>query len=376
MTSRERVLTALRRRKPDRVPATLYDEVIGYVPDVARMLGEKCGGQRPGDYFACDVRSVEMGPTRLTTDFSRFIPAAENVRVDEWGVGWRAGGFHHYAEILHPLQSLDARAIRDYPFPDVDAAYRFEGLGAKVAALHERGLAVTGYPGAVFEQAWQMRGMRELFVDVMDGVDGMDGMDEVDEEDEVDRADDVDTAAFLLDQIAGRVAGAARHFAAAGVDVLILGDDIATQRGLMMSLDLWKRVFKPRLKRIISAAKEIKPDLVIFYHSDGNVWDAIPGLIDAGVEVLNPVQPECMDPAEVKRAFGDRLAFFGTVSVQRTMPFGTPEDVRAEVKRRIETVGEGGGLLLSPAHCLQPDVPWENVVAFFEAVEHFGGHNT
>ena len=342
----------MRRRQPDRVPATLYDEVIAYVPDVARMLHDRCGGQWPGDYFACDVRSVAIGPTRLATDFSNYIAAQENIRVDEWGVGWRAGGFHHYAEILHPMQSLDARAIRDYPFPDVDAAYRYDGLAAAVAALHERGLAVTGFPGSVFEQAWQMRGMPELFMDIMDGVD------------------EADTAEFLLDQIAGRVAGAAQRFAAADVDVLILGDDIATQRGLMMSLAMWKSIFKPRLQRIIRAAKEVKPDLIIFYHSDGNVWDAIPELIDAGVEALNPVQPECMDPAEVKKVFGDRLAFFGTVSVQRTMPFGTPDDVRAEVKRRIETVGKGGGLLLSPAHVLQPDVPWENIVAFFEAVHN------
>ncbi|MBM3334939.1 hypothetical protein FJY63_09790 [Candidatus Sumerlaeota bacterium] len=351
MTSQERVLTALRRRQPDRVPATLYDEVIAYVPDVARMLDEKCGGQWPGDYFACDVRSVTIGPTRLKTDFSKHIALQADTSIDEWGVGRRAGGFHHYTQFIYPLQSLDAKAIRDYPFPDVDADYRYNGLSVTVAALHERGLAVTGYPGSVFEQAWQMRGMAELFGDI---------------------AEDPDTAEFLLDQIADRVAGAAQRLAAAGIDVLILGDDIATQRGLMMSLAMWKRFFKPRLQRIIRAAKEVKPDVIIFYHSDGNVWDAVAELIDAGVEVLNPVQPECMDPAEVKRVFGHRLAFFGTVSVQRTMPFGTPDEVRAEVKHRIETVGRGGGLLLSPAHVLQPDVPWENIVAFFEAVEQYG----
>lgn len=359
MNSRERVLTALRRQQPDRVPATLYEEVVGYVPDIEQMFREKCGGQWPGDYFGCDVRSVTIAPTRLTTDFSSLIPAQENVQVDEWGVGWRSGGFRHYAEILHPLESLEVRAIRDYPFPDVDAAYRYEGLAAEVAAFHERGLAVTGYPGSVFEQAWQMRGMNELFVDIMDGKA---------------LGSDANIADFLLDQIADRVARAAQRFAEAGVDVLILGDDIATQRGLMMSLDMWTKTFKPRLRRIISAAKEVNPELVIFYHSDGNVWDAIPELIDAGVEVLNPVQPECMNPADVKEAFGDRLAFFGTVSVQRTMPFGTPDEVRSEVRQRIETVGRGGGLLLSPAHVLQPDVPWENVLAFFEAVSEYGAY--
>ena len=95
----------------------------------------------------------------------------------------------------------------------------------------------------------------------------------------------------------------------------------------------------------------------------------IPELIEIGIDILNPVQPECMDPAAIKRRFGDRLAFWGTVSVQRTMPFGTPDDVRAEVRARIRDVGRGGGLILAPAHVLGPETPWENIVAFFEAAD-------
>lgn len=180
------------------------------------------------------------------------------------------------------------------------------------------------------------------------------------------------TSNFLLDRITDIVAGSARHLARADIDLLILGDDIAMQTGMLMSLDMWRENFKPRLKRVIQAAKEVKPDIHVFYHSDGNVWDAIPDLIEAGIDVLNPVQPECMDPAQVKREFGDRLSFFGTISVQKTMPFGTPDDVRAEVKLRMETVGRNGGLLLAPSHVLQPDTPWENIVAFFNAIEEFG----
>jgi uroporphyrinogen decarboxylase len=144
------------------------------------------------------------------------------------------------------------------------------------------------------------------------------------------------------------------------------------QTGMMMSLEFWRHHFKPRLAAIISAAKAVKPDILVFYHSDGNVWDAVPDLIDAGVEVLNPVQPECMDPAKVNEAFGSSLSFFGTVSVQETMPKGTPEEVKAEVRLRMETIGEEGGLLLAPSHVLQPDTPWDNIVAFFEAVEEYG----
>jgi uroporphyrinogen decarboxylase len=351
MTSRERVLKAFSRRPPDRVPATLYGEIVGYVPAVAQMLKSRCGGLSPLDYFKFDITSVSPATSRVKADFSPYIPADRRSVVDEWGVGWQGGSYLHYAHILHPLESLTAQQIREYPFPDLDAAYRYDGIQGEIAALHERGLAVACFPGSIFEQAWFMRGMQQLFADL---------------------AEDRTIANFLLDRITGIVTAASAQLAAAGLDLLILGDDIASQRGMMMSLAMWREVFKPRLARVIRAAKDAAPNIHIFYHSDGNVWDAIPDLIDAGVTVLNPIQPECMDPAAVKRAFGDRLSFFGTVSVQRTMPFGTPEAVRAEVRLRMQTVGKGGGLLLAPAHVLQPDTPWENIVAFFEAVEEYG----
>jgi uroporphyrinogen decarboxylase len=348
MTSRERVLAALNRQIPDRVPVTLYEEVIGYVPAIEAMLRDKCGGQPPGEYFHCDLTSVSIGPSRLDR---AALEEPGNVRIDEWGVGWRAGGYLHYEEILHPMQSLSAPQIRNYLFPDLDAGYRYEHVSAEVAKAHQRGLAVTAFPGSIFECAWYLRSMEELFNDIVF---------------------DPATAAFLLDRITERVQWAAERLAAADVDILILGDDIAGQKGLLMSLPMWRRVLKPRLQQVIRAAKVAKPSVLIFYHSDGNVWDAIPDLIDAGVEVLNPLQPECIDPAEVKRVFGQRLAFFGSVSIQRTMPFGTPDQVRAEVRERIETVGRGGGLLIAPAHVLQPDTPWENIVAFFDAVHEYG----
>ena len=351
MTSRERVLTAFNREPPDRVPAVLYGELVGYVPSVAKMLEEKCGGTSPLEYFGFDITSFSLAPSQRKQDFGRYIPIDEHTTVDEWGVGWKGGRYLHYAEILHPLQDLSLREIREYPFPDLDAAYRYQGTREKNLELHNKGLATAYFPGSIFETAWYMRGMEQLFMDI--------------------KAEPA-TSDYLLDRITDIVAGAARQLAAADLDLLILGDDIAMQTGMMMSLKMWRETFKPRLMRVIRAAKEVKPDIHVFYHSDGNVWDAIPDLIDAGVDVLNPVQPECMDPARVKEAFGDQLSFFGTISLQKTMPFGTPDEVRAEVKLRMETVGQDGGLLLAPSHVLQPDTPWENVVAFFEAVEEFG----
>jgi uroporphyrinogen decarboxylase len=152
----------------------------------------------------------------------------------------------------------------------------------------------------------------------------------------------------------------------------MLGDDVAMQTGMLISPQLWRIWLKPRMVRIINAAKSIHPRIHIFYHSDGNPSAIIDELIEIGVTVLNPIQPECMNPAEVKKKYGDRLAFWGTMGVQSTLPFGTPEDVRAEVKLRMQTIGSGGGLLLGPSHMIEPEVPWENIIAFFNAVEEYG----
>lgn len=351
MTSRERVLTAFNREPPDRVPTVLYGELIGYVPAITKMLEKHCNGIPPLEYFGFDITTFSLVPPREQNDFERYIPVDEHTMVDEWGVGWKGGRNEHYAEILHPLQNLSLKEIREYPFPDLDEEYRYQNIREKNLEIHNRGLATAYFAGSIFETAWYMRDMQQLFMDIMT---------------------EPDTSNFLLDRITDIVAGAARHLAGTDLDLLILGDDIAMQTGMLMSLEMWRETFKPRLMRVIRAAKEVKPDIKVFYHSDGNVWDAIPDLIEAGIDVLNPVQPECMDPAEVKKEFGDRLSFFGSISVQKTMPFGTPDDVRAEVKLRMETIGRGGGLLIAPSHVLQPDTPWENITAFFEAIEEYG----
>lgn len=134
---------------------------------------------------------------------------------------------------------------------------------------------------------------------------------------------------------------------------------------------MWREWLKPRLASVIEAAKEANPEVLIFYHSCGYIEPIIPDLIEIGVDILNPVQPESMDPERIKKLYGNELAFWGTIGTQTTLPFGTPDEVRQEVKRMIETVGDGGGLLISPTHVIEPDVPWENIMAFVDAVKEY-----
>jgi len=118
--------------------------------------------------------------------------------------------------------------------------------------------------------------------------------------------------------------------------------------------------------------KNVNPDIIIAFHSDGAIQKIIPHLIEIGVDVLNPLQPECMDIFEIKRIYGDKLSFWGTIGTQTTMPFGTVDEVKEAVKKSIQEIGKDGGLLIAPTHLLEPEVPWENIMAFVEAVRDYG----
>jgi uroporphyrinogen-III decarboxylase len=153
-----------------------------------------------------------------------------------------------------------------------------------------------------------------------------------------------------------------------GVDMIWTGDDIGTQNTMLMSPETWRRFLKPRMARFISTLKAINPALKVAYHSDGCIYEVVPELIEIGVDVLNPIQPRSMDPALLKERYGNSLCFWGTIDEQRTLPFGSPEDVREEVASRLRTVGKGGGLIIGPTHHVQLDTPVENILALVDEV--------
>jgi uroporphyrinogen decarboxylase len=150
-----------------------------------------------------------------------------------------------------------------------------------------------------------------------------------------------------------------------------LGDDIGMQSTMLMKPALWREWLKPRLAKVIAAARAVKPDVLIWYHSCGYVRPVIGELAEIGIDVLNPVQPECMDFAEIHPEYGDRIGFWGTLGTQTTMPFGTPAEVRAMVFRNLKIAGPKGGLFCTPTHLLEPEVPWENILAYVQACRDF-----
>jgi uroporphyrinogen-III decarboxylase len=153
-----------------------------------------------------------------------------------------------------------------------------------------------------------------------------------------------------------------------GVDMIWTGDDVGMQTGMLISPRVWRKFLKPRMAGFIASLRDINPLVKVAYHSDGNISAIIPDLIEIGLDVLNPIQPACMDPARLKQTYGDRLCFWGSLDEQHTLPFGSPSDVRQEVLTRLHTIGKHAGLILGPTHHVQLDTPLENFWAMVNTI--------
>ena len=175
----------------------------------------------------------------------------------------------------------------------------------------------------------------------------------------------------IYDRLYGFITAYGVRLAEAGVDVVQIYGDLAMQDRLLMNPDVWRRFDKPRLAHLITEVKRANPDVYVFMHSDGKMTDIIPDLVEVGLDILNPIQPECQDPLEVKKTWGDRLVLHGGVSNQRSIPLGTPQEVKDEVRRLLDHCSPGGGFVLGPANVLLPEFPVENIVAMYETVSEY-----
>jgi uroporphyrinogen decarboxylase len=255
------------------------------------------------------------------------------------------GAAYHLTEMLHPLGAVDHPAqLESLPWPDVTGPELFADLPSKVSAIHAEGRAAVGQMACtVFERAWYLRGMEALILDLIEG-NGI--------------------ADWLLDWFTEMSLPAVRAYCRAGADVILLGDDAGFQHWMLMAPDFWRTHLRPRLARVVRAIREAESERVwVAYHSDGDVRAILDDLAEIGIDVLNPVQPECMPLDEVIGGYRDRLAFWGTVGIQTTLPFGTPDDVRQTVRRARAWARDGAGIILAPTHVIEPDVPWANLAA-------------
>jgi uroporphyrinogen decarboxylase len=178
---------------------------------------------------------------------------------------------------------------------------------------------------------------------------------------------------YLSDQLTSIHVDNAVMLAQAAVDILCLDDDIATPSSMIVSPTMWRDFLKPRMKKIVDMAKEAKPDLFVLYQSDGYIEPIISDLIEIGVDVLNPIQPDVMSPDEIKEKYGDKLALWGGVGTQTLWSWGRPKDIEEGVRLRVETLDQNEGYVICPAYDIDvPQVPLGNVAAFVEAAKKFG----
>jgi len=350
MTSRERLLAIKEGELPDRVPRR-----ANFTPDLKRRVEEAAGTEDLEGFFDMDSFfhiSLRRPPDLPIPDYSAYYPELEDKSVvNEMGVARVPGDYYHFTHIVSPLRNATTlEEIESFPI-DENEGWSEEGMAEEARRAQGEGRIVAGSVTHLYEEAWQIRGLEQFL------------------EDMVLRPD---FAESILERLTRRNIRRAEAAARAGADLLYTGDDIAHQHGMIFSPELWRRFIKPRWARIYKAAKRIKPDIMIWYHSDGDVSEVLDELVDIGVEILNPVQPECMDLLWVKRRYGSRLVLDGTVGTQTTFPFGTPEDMERTVRERVETLGYDGRLMLAPTHVLEPEVPVENVFAFFRACDRYG----
>ncbi len=346
MTSRERVRVALSGGRPDRVPCAL-----GF------FTQELFGSPDADELFQTDVRFVEFAPPPGQTGFVSYLESLpQDTYVGNSGQlrSYHEWGYHPETGAEHALAGVrSAGELVEGILPDLTDRTRSAGVAARVRELQRRGLAVAAPPphlgGELFEAAYRLRGFARFMEDLLE------------------RPALVD---FLLDQLTAMLLQNATILAEAGVDVLLLDDDVSACGGMLMSPATWRRFFKPRLARVIRTAREAAPDIKIFYHSDGDFSRIVPDLLDAGVDVLNPLQPDCMDARKIRAASGERPAFWGTVGSALTWDLGSPGQIRDEVAERLITLGPAG-LLLAPAYDIDFS-PRENVAAFVETVRSFG----
>ena len=345
LTHRQRVKLALERRDTDRVPIAL---ICSGVNEPARTLLDHHLRATRGvslDQFLkplIDVADVYAGPRAASPDGR-----------DAWGVR-RAriptpqGGF--YEEIDHyPLAAArDLRDLLNHPWPRVED-YDYAAAAARIRALRRDGdYCLMAANGNIFETSWYMRGFENLMVDFLE---------------------EPEFAHTLLAKVCDRMMEYLKRLleAAPGeIDLVFTADDIAGQEDLLLSLPLWREFIQPFHRRMNRMLHEYGVKVV--YHSDGAVMKAVPGLVDMGIDLLQALQFDArgMDPGVLKTDFGDRLGFVGGVSVQKTLPFGTPEMVAAEVRERKRVLGAGGNYILGPSHMIQAGTPPENIVALFD----------
>jgi len=369
MTSRERLVATLEHREGDAVPADLGGIVTGIAVVAYERLRERLGLK--GETVVMDPKQQLAWPDEsvlksVGIDTRYILPGARDgwklsirggesgyTYVDEWGIKLRMPKNGLYFDIEeHPLAGATEDDLDAYRWPDPNDPGLIRGLRERARELHEfTDFGVVAWAsGSMFERSWYLRGFQRFFVDMVRNRGFAEAL--------LDKLLEINKA-FL-----GEYLDAVGDY----IQVIQLADDLGHQQGPLMPLDLYRRLIKPRQRELFRFVKD-RTDASLFYHCCGSIRQFIPDLVEIGVDILNPVQVSArdMDAARLKADFGNHLTFWGGVDTQRVLPRGSPEEVVAEARERIEELGSRGGYVLGSVHNIQADVPPENIIAMYGA---------
>lgn len=379
-TPRDRVLAAINHEEPDRVPIVIgVSNATGIKMSPYRQIKKITGIEAPDEYLYqwpelgtaqideatmerlhSDVRGVtDLEPAHVLKA-NRERPAHSNY-IDSWGSGAMEISPGEWFPGVHPL--LNATTVDDIEnyagWPDMTDPSRVAhvaDVARKLAADNRYAIMATPWLLFPFERAYAMQGLENFLLNM--------GL-------------NPECAVALLEKNAEQCKVLMAAFLdklGPNVDIIKIGDDLGTQQSLMISPKMYREMVKPIHADYIRFIKE-RTHAKIFFHTDGDVEPLIEDFIEIGVDILNPIQTSAgkmTDLQSLKAKYGDRIVFCGAIDTHQVLPFGTPEEVRQEVKRVIETLGPGGGFMLGPVHTVMNDVPAENVLAMVDAVEEFG----
>jgi len=357
MNSKERVLSAISHKEPDRIPVTnrFNPEIAEQLRSILKIKSE--------DTFDLEV---ELGHDLLCTkeigivssySISHNRQISENEYICDFGIIKKkanyAGGF--YLEIIkNPLEDLNAYPQFKFPNPlnQESLQEEFELFEKGIKKYGKTHAIVGGVTCTIFEGCCMLRGLARVMMDLIENGDFIND---------------------LMDKLEDYHYEVGKKLISLGADIIYIGDDVGMQTGMLISPALWGKYLKPRYQRLFKKWKQLNKNILFALHSDGYIEPIIPDLIEIGLDILNPVQPGTMDDAILKKKYGSKITFWGGINVQKTMPFGSTSDVINEVKDRINTFGPGGGFIISSAHNIQPNVrSVDNIFTYYWACNKYG----
>jgi uroporphyrinogen decarboxylase len=386
MNSNERLLTSLAHKEPDRIPFDLGGTLItGININAHRRLRRALGlpgepevldrvtqmaetGDDVRERLGVDVKSVRpRSPSRSGLARDLGVEGEHDRLIDEFGMGWQmpAAGGHYYDLYLSPLAGVTTvREIERYPWPDPLDPGRFTGFRERADAVvhgEGRGFVAERMSSGMWEHAMWLRGYEQFYADMVLQPELV--------------------HAIMSKELELKMAywGRVIELLEGHTVIISEADDLGGQDGLLVSLEMYKELIWPYHKRLFEFLKGKARNgtkVLIFFHNDGAIFETIPLLVEIGVDIMNPWQVNCRgmgDTAKFKREWGKDLTIWGgSCDTQRVLPFGTPQEVRDETRRRIEDLAPGGGFVFAPIHVIQGGVPPENIMAWWETLQEYG----